>query len=437
MPVNMPALVILAGGSSSRLWPLRDKSLLTFKDKTLLEHQLDVYINLGLTNIAIVANPDNKADIGKLLEGIGSRVTTSLFVQEEPKGMGDALLTLRPLLDGASDSLPVYICQVHDVFDPALHKAMLDQFKTDPAAARLASYEVEEYFPGGYVEVDGDLRISNIIEKPGAGNEPSNLVNIVAHVHPDLRLLLDTIAQEYAKDIPSDDHYERAMAQLMSQITFKAVPYSGPWHPVKFPWHVLEVMHYFLEGIEHYVADDVKIGEDVNIAGPVHIESGVRLFHGADIVGPAYIGKNCIVGQFTHIRHAMILDNCIAGLTSEVNRSYVGHGAWMHSAKALDSVLASSDEGKHINLSAGMITANLRGDFGNVWSTVKDNRLDTGRDKLGAIIGSGAFIGIGAMLMPGVKIGENSFVGPATILHEDVPDNTLYYAKQEYVKKSL
>ena len=52
-------------------------------------------------------------------------------------------------------------------------------------------------------------------------------------------------------------------------------------------------------------------------------------------------------------------------------------------------------------------------------------------------IGHAAFVGVGAMLMPGVKIGEGSIVGPLTLVLEDVPDHTQYYSEQTIVKKTI
>jgi acetyltransferase-like isoleucine patch superfamily enzyme len=110
----------------------------------------------------------------------------------------------------------------------------------------------------------------------------------------------------------------------------------------------------------------------------------------------------------------------------------------MHTAKALDTVVANGEDADEtVNLSAGVITANLRTDAGHIRSVVKGERVDTGRTKLGAIIGPGAFIGIGAMLMPGVKIGARTIVGPTTLVHNDVPEKTLFYAEQAYVSKPL
>lgn len=438
MASNYPTLVILAGGSSSRLWPLREKSLLKFLGKPLLELQLEEQVELGFRSIVVVCNPDNHDPIQDILAKLDPEIESRTFVQAQPRGMGDALLTLEPMLDSVADPMPVYVCQIHDIFEKSLHEAMVQAHFDDPRVTWLASYQVEDYFPGGYLVVDDELNISSIIEKPPQGEEPSDLVNIVAHIHPDLRRLLDQVRREYARDNPHDDHYERAMAELMNVTPFKAMPYKGPWHPIKYPWHVLEAMNYYLGKIEYHIADGVYIEDGVHISGAVHIEQGVRLLHGADVRGPAYIGENSLIGQFSQVRESMISRNSIIGIGSEVNRSYIGEGARLHTAKALDAILAdNTGVDEHINLSAGMITANFRADVDHVKSTVKGQRLDTGRDKLGAVIGAGSFIGIGAMLMPGVKIGEGCVIGPLTLVLEDVPDHTLYYSEQKYVKKQI
>jgi len=435
---TFPTLVVLAGGESSRLWPLQEKSLLRFLGRPLLELQLEAYIELGFKNILVVCNPDNRDPIQDILSRVAQDAKCETFVQEQARGMGDALLTIEPILSHAESPMPVYICQVHDIFDRSLHRKMLDTFLTQPHSALLAAYEVDYYFPGGYLICDKELNITGIIEKPRPGEEPSNLVNIVAHLHPDLKQLLENISLEYAHGATSDDHYERAMGRMMGTMPFKAVPYDGIWHPIKYPWHVLGAMEYYLDQVEYCVADDVKIEEGVHITGPVYIEQGVRVLHGADIRGPVYIGANTLIGQNTSIRQSMISQDCIVGVESEVNRSYLGRGARLHDGKALDAILAdNAGPDQHTNLSAGMITANFRTDAGTVQSVVKGQKIDTGLNKLGAIIGAGAFIGVGAMLMPGVKIGQNSVIGPLTLVTEDVSDNTLYYSQPEIVRKEL
>ena len=113
--------------------------------------------------------------------------------------------------------------------DDQLHIDMLNAYQTDPTATYIAGYEREDYFPGGYLIVEPDGRITGIVEKPGADNRPSNLVNIVAHIHSNADELIDALRGEYAKDIATDDHYERAMDALMKQTRLpRGAPIAAP-----------------------------------------------------------------------------------------------------------------------------------------------------------------------------------------------------------------
>lgn len=422
---SIPTLIILAGGASSRMWPLREKSLLRFGGEPLLISQLRRYRELGFTEVVIVGNPDNVEDIQGMVNTL-TNLTVQVTVQAEPRGMGDALLQAAPLLPADA---AIYVNQVHDVVDSHLHLDALTYYQNHPDHSVMVGYELEDYFPGGYLIVDEERRITGIVEKPGPANRPSNLVNIVAHIHSHAGRLFEAIRAEYARDLPSDDHYERAMDSLMKQQVFRAVPYAGHWSALKFPWHTLDVMDYFLSQIKgQKVADSAFVAPTAALVGDVYIGENVRIFPGAAVVGPAYIGNGTIVGNNALVRGSMVLENCNVGFTTEVARSYVAEGCQMHACRVLDSVFAPN-----VNFSAGCTTANLRIDRGTVSSVVKDQRMDSGRDKLGAIIGRDAFIAVDAMTMPGVKIGERAQIGPGTHVLRDVHDGQRVYVKQEQV----
>ncbi len=424
----LPTLIVLAGGASSRMWPLREKSLIRFGESPLLLDQLRRYQALGFARAVIVANPGN-ADLIAGLVGQVEGLAVQTAVQPDPKGMGDALLQAAPMMpDG-----PLYITQVHDVVDERLHTNMLAAHQADPTATYLAGVQMAAYFPGGYLEVDADGRIVSIVEKPGADKRPSDLVNIVAHVHADAGQLFDAIRAEYEKAATPDDHYERAMDRLMKDRRYQVVPYEGPWRALKYPWHVLDVMDAYLQRIDgQHISESAYVAPGAAVLGNVVIEAGAKLFHGAAVVGPAYIGRNTIVGNGALVRHSMVLDHCEVGYTTEIARSYVGDHVGMHACRVLDSVFAP-----HVNFSAGCTTANLRIDHGRVPSYVKGQKLDSGRDKFGAVIGEGAFLAVDVMTMPGVKIGEGAQIGPGTHVIRDVQDGQRVYVKQEVVVYDL
>jgi bifunctional UDP-N-acetylglucosamine pyrophosphorylase/glucosamine-1-phosphate N-acetyltransferase len=63
--------------------------------------------------------------------------------------------------------------------------------------------------------------------------------------------------------------------------------------------------------------------------------------------------------------------------------------------------------------------------------------VDSGRRKLGAILGDNAKTGIGALLMPGVKVGCNSWIGPNVVVYRDVPENEIVLLKQNLEERKL
>ena len=422
--MDTPTLVILAGGASSRMWPLREKSLLRFGDQPLLLAQLARYQSLGFSQAVIIGNPENTELIRELTSDVAG-MSVQVGTQPEPKGMGNALLR-------AGEHLPldqhpaVYVTQVHDVTDMALHESILAAYRADPSASYLAGVERDEYFPGGYLIIDSQDRINGIIEKPGAANRPSNLVSLVAHIHADAARLMQAIEAQYRIAETPDDHYERAMDALMPDHVFKVARYRGHWSALKYPWHVLDIMDYFLSQIKgQTVQEGAFVHKNAALVGDVFIAEGAKVFPGAAVVGPAYIGSGTIVGNNALVRASMVLDRCEVGYTTEVARSYVADQCSMHACRVLDSVFAPN-----VNFSAGCTTANLRMDRGNVSMRVKGEKMDTGRGKLGAVIGQGAFLGVDVMTMPGIKIGEGAQVGPGAHVYSDLSDRTRLLVKQ-------
>jgi len=101
------------------------------------------------------------------------------------------------------------------------------------------------------------------------------------------------------------------------------------------------------------------------------------------------------------------------------------------------SYVGDSILGENCNLGAGTITANYRLDAGTIKMMVKDIAVDSGRTKLGAVLGDNVKAGINAVFMPGVKVGNNSWVGPGVIVSRDLPPDSVVLLKQDVEKRRL
>ena len=420
--MTQPVVLVLAGGVSSRFWPLRDKLLIEFGSQSLLERHLRALSELGCDRVVVVTRPDLAETVETLGNGIAADVRVAL--QPEAKGMADAVLCARPALEAFGEGA-LYITQAHDVVERRMHAEVLQSWdgRDGNTAGIIAASRVQQYFPGGYLTLDGD-RATSIVEKPGAGNEPSDLVNLVAHVHSSWRLLCDAIMIANTSGDP-DDAYERALDALMQSSIYLAHVYDGPWQGLKYPWHLLDVMDLMLSlwsrGVES-PGPEYEQRED-----GVFVAPDVRIFPGGYVAAPALIGPGSIVGNNALVRNSIVGPNCIVGFGSEIARSFLAGHVELHHNYVGDSVFD-----RDTSMGWGATTANYRIDHRTVPSMVGGQRVDSERDKLGLILGSGARVGVNTSLMPGVKVGANALIGPAMRVTRDVPDGERVLDEETY-----
>jgi UDP-N-acetylglucosamine diphosphorylase / glucose-1-phosphate thymidylyltransferase / UDP-N-acetylgalactosamine diphosphorylase / glucosamine-1-phosphate N-acetyltransferase / galactosamine-1-phosphate N-acetyltransferase len=294
------------------------------------------------------------------------------------------------------------------------------------ASSYILGYRVKEYFPGGYLQVNSQSELLHIVEKPGPGEEPGDLVNILIHCHAHPEELL-----RYIEGVQTtrDDVYECALDNMVKAgHKVRVVPYHGFWAPIKYPWHIFRVMEHFLEEMQPRVAPSARISDKATIEGKVIIGDNVRVLENAVIRGPAYIGPNSIIGNSVLVRgHSHIGAGSVIGYCTEVKHSYIGDNCWFHSNYVGDSVIDDD-----CSLGAGTVLANFRLDEGNIQIKVGSSPVDTGYDKLGAFLGRGCRIGVNASLMPGIRVGPGSFVGPHVCLRQDLAAGKLALPTSRY-----
>ncbi len=408
------ALLILAG-RSKRFWPLTEKGLFPVAGKTLLEHQLACLKAGGIKEVTLVTGAHNKEEINKRFPKI-----PQIEQEDLELGMRGALLSALP-----SFKEPVVLVSGNDVFDPSAFAALTKVAKQKGVAGAILAQRVSRYFPGGYLTVKSD-RVMGIVEKPGEGREPSDLVNIVAHVHNDPQALLKALKQAKTD---RDDGYEVALQSLFSAHHYRAVPYDGVWKAVKYPWHLLHLLPHLLDGIGKGKIDKTaQIHKTAVIEGNVIIGKDVRVFPHATIKGPCIIGDRTIIANNALVRGSSIGPDCVIGFGTEVKGSILAGRVWTHMTYLGDSVV-----GENVSFGGGCMTGNLRLDEGEILSAdvqAKEKKmLPTGLSKFGLIVGDDCRIGIQVGSNPGLKIGSGSFIAGGVYLTEDVPEKSFVVMK--------
>ena len=187
---------------------------------------------------------------------------------------------------------------------------------------------------------------------------------------------------------------------------------------VKNVWEILKKKD---EVLSKFKKSEIKgtMGKNVHFEGIVIIEQGSRILHNSIIEGPVYIGKNCTIGPSAHIRGGTIIgDNCKVG-KAEIKGSVVMNNVRAdHFGYIGDSIL-----GDNSHLGAGAVTANFRFDNKNVEKTELR--------KFGVVLGDNSQIGVNATTLPGTFIGPNSWIYPASIVRDFIPENSILKWKPE------
>ena len=392
--------VIIAAGEGTRMRPLtrsRPKPLLPIGERTLIERLLDQCLPVVDRFVIVVGY---RADDIKEVLGDEYRSTPIEYVhQESPLGTAHAIEQARPVVDTR------FLVLNGDV--------MVDQQLIDSLAAAdghtMAATTVEDPTSYGVVEIT-DGTVTDLQEKPS--DPPSNLINVGLYAFtPDI---FDAIA-EIDRSPRGEYEITDAIEHLIADgTTIHLAEYDGLWLDVGRPWELLEAVETELSTLSRDLTGTVE--SDVHIHGPVVIEEGARVRSGTYIEGPVVIRSGADVGPNSYLRGATVIDeNTSVGNAVEIKNSILMNGTNVnHLSYVGDSILA-----ENVNFGAGTTVANLRHDDGNIQVNIKGESIDTGRRKLGVIVGANTKTGINTSLNAGVKLSEQSTTNPGETVLSD------------------
>lgn len=398
--MKKPIIIILSAGIGKSFVPIAtNKTLFKFLGKPVLQHTIEMAESAGFDRALIITNPENESWL-RHYQPFNITIHTKIATAN---GMGDCLLQA---YNEIADN-PCIVLNACDFFEPNFLRDFYNFAKNTKFC--ITGYEVSSYFPAGYLKITQE-RAVDIVEKPKEGEEPSNLINLVAHYFSKPQQFLNLIQKEELCDI----QYENALKKLFQQESVAVYRYKGLWSKLKYSFHILDVMNTLLSTrVKNHVSRSAVVSSKCSISGKVFIDDGAVIDDFAVIKGPSYIGKNVHIGSNVLIRQSSIENNSTVGFGSEVARSYVGPSCMLHHNFVGDSVLE-----ENVNPSWGTTFANLRSDKKTVMLKLPNKKLDTKKTKLGAIVAKNVFMGVNCSVMPGVTIAENVKIKPGSVVFE-------------------
>lgn len=405
--MNTSTAVVLAGGANSRFFPFNSghhKGLVSLLGKPLLVRTLESLQQAGITSVVLILTPQDaqQTDWQQTIAQSGVDLTVHVVIQPEPKGAGNAIMLAQKYL---TDSFIVTHPYYFDV------GKVLMNMKKSTIPNVVCAVKVDDPWNFGVIRVDGGFA-TGIVEKPEKGSEPSDLKSVVIHrFNQDyLTVLRDTPEEEYS--------YEIALDTLMKQQKVEIVQLDEQLPSLKYGWDLFEIQQKLFETMisdKHSRAQIAPTAIIDESHGAVVIEDGVRIGDFTKIVGPAYIGQDALVGEYSFIRQSSLEAKVVVGANTEVARSILLDECEVHSGYVADSII-----GRKVKIGAGLITANKRHDRKNIVMHVKGKKIETQRNNYGVMIGDQSKVGVRVTTMPGVMIGSNSTIMPGVMLSKNV-----------------
>ena len=421
--------VVLAAGEGVRLQPItatRPKHLIKVGGKPILQHCFEALINAGVTEAIVVTHYMGEA-IHQYF-GDGEETGLKLEYVEQPSvlGTGNAAGVAEPYLK--EDFVLVY---GDLLFSSDAIRQVIQTFRHEEPSAVMTVVPVDKPENYGIVELEKGRRVKRIVEKPANGEIATNLAN--AGLYAFTMGIFDEI-RRIKSSLRGELELTDALSLLIKakKVVLAAEIPKDDWIDIGHPWDLLEANTWALKRMNHKVQGTVEDG--AHLVGNVTVAKTARIRSGAYIEGPSLIDEGSDIGPNCYIRPCTSIGkNVRVGNAVEIKNSIIMDGTHIgHLTYVGDSILCD-----HCNLGAGTITANYRLDSGTVKMMIKGKLIDSGRRKLGAILGDEVKTGINALFMPGVSVGVKSWIGPNYMVQRDLPAKTIAFLKQNEEKRPM
>jgi mannose-1-phosphate guanylyltransferase len=334
--------LILAGGEGTRLRPLTStvpKPVVPLVDRPFIVFMLEWLRGHGIDDVVI--------SCGFLASGVhnvlgdGSAYGMRLRYVEEPKplGTGGAVKFAESLLDER------FLMLNGDVLTDIDLTAQLEQHERTSARATLALVPVEDPSAYGLVRRNGDLSVSEFLEKPSPDQIDTNLINAGAYV-----LHRDVLA-----DVPTDQQVsiERDVFPTLVGNGLYGYEASGYWLDIGTPERYLQATYDILDGAvrtsvtDAYDAAHLAVADGAQVrgrvVGPALVGEGARVADGALVTGRSVIGRGVEVAEGAHVDGSVVLDGAVIGPHAQLTHCIVGPGARVgaHTRLGADNQLAA------------------------------------------------------------------------------------------------
>jgi len=316
--------IVLVGGEGTRLRPLTfgtPKPMVPIMNVPFLARTLERLYDVGIRDVILPAGYMPQAITEYFGDGSRLGMKITYVIEDEPLGTAGAIKNVEQHIHG-----PFFVLN-GDVLTSLDLQAMIDYHERTRGMGVLHLIKVEDPSAFGCVVHDQTGRITQFVEKPPKGTEPTNEINagtylleprVLSFIPPGRNVSIER------------ETFPKLIEQPDGLYAFTTTDY---WIDLGRPEHYLNAHRDILSG-----AMPLKLAPGVNgrgaaaqhgenIIAPVHIEAGVQI-HPSARVGPnVVLGTGCRIGPNAVVRECVFWDDVIVEEGAQIEESIVASGA--------------------------------------------------------------------------------------------------------------
>ncbi len=444
------AIVLLAAGKGTRMRSELAKVLHRAGGLTLVEHVVRACQPLKPAQLLVVVGHQAE-DVSAVVTGLGAQTV----LQQPQRGTGHAMQIARRAIR-RSAKLALVVPGDAPLLRTETLAALLETHRRGEAAATILTAELDDPTDYGRVLRDSEGRVQAIVEEKSATPEQRAIREVNSSIYCFTLLKLWPCLNALRPENAHRELYLTDVIGLLRQRNERVLAYVAPdpreilgcntraaLADVDRIFRARKAAELMDSGVTIYLPETVVIDPEVTAGSDALVEPGVQL------LGKTRIGARCKIQTGSVLRDTRVDDDAIIGPHSILDSSRVGlkaevgpfsrlrpgadiragarvgnfvevKNAVLHEgAKALHlTYLGDASIGSKANIGAGTITCNY-----------------DGVNKHKTVIEDEAFIGSDTTLVAPVRIGKGAYVGAASCITNDVPEDALAIGRGQQVVK--
>ena len=285
--------LILAGGLGTRLYPLtwgRPKSMVPLANRPFLARMLCWLRSHGIAEAILALNHLPQMISAQFGDGRALGMKLQYLLEEEPLGSGGAIKNAAHLLGNER-----FLVLNGDIFTDLDLGRMISFHASRRAQMSISLAWVAEPSAYGVVDMEADGRLRRFVEKPAAGEAPSNYINTGAWL----------FEPEMLAKMPPRGTPFSVEREFWPQSLEAGVPMFG--YPGNCYWRDIGTVARYLQAHLDLLKGEIAVElEEVEHAPGIWIGAGAKIHQKASVLAPVIIGAGCEIGREAELTQAVI-----------------------------------------------------------------------------------------------------------------------------------